>query len=625
MLNIPLKDQFRETRLFSSRLILLGVFITLGSLILLSRMVYLQVIHHRHYEDRARANQITPVPIRPVRGRIHDRNGIILAQNYRIYTLEIVPEQVDDMASTLKTLSTLISLNDEDIRRFEQQRKERPAFEAITLRTHLSEQEAAVVAINRPYLPGVELDARLQRHYPLGNLGAHMIGYVGAISVKDLKRIDQSAYRGMKQIGKTGVERQYEPLLMGRIGVRKLETSVRGRTGREVGERIAPRAGKHIYLNIDARMQALAEKALQGRRGAVVAMDPLSGAILVLASVPGFDLNPFINGVDQSTYQALVDDPDEPLFNRAINGRYAPGSTIKPVFGLAALESGKVNAHSIVQCNGYYSLPGDSHRYRDWTALGHGPTNLHHAIKRSCDVYFYKNAVTLGIDYLATYLDRFGFGRATGVDLPGESEGLIPSAKWREKRRSKWYLGETVVTGIGQGPVLVTPVQLAMITSALANGKHLITPRLLHMHEDPVTHERMKTRPVAGDPLPITNSEYLGAVIAGMEAVVHDKLGTAYRIGWDAPYRIAGKTGTAQVKSIAQGETYNAKKIDERHRDHALFIAFAPADRPRIAVAVIVENGGHGSSAAAPIARLIMDAYLLPGKLPPLTTAAKRR
>lgn len=623
MLNIQIKDHFRETRIFGSRLMVLAVVVGLGMLTLFGRLVYLQVVHHSHYEKRARANQVTPIPIRPVRGRILDRNGVVLAQNYRIYTLEIIPEQVTDMKATLERLGTLITLTPRDLRRFNKRwRSSQRRFESVTLRTHLSDEEVARIAINQPYLHGVQLDARLQRHYPLGALGVHMLGYVGAINVKDMEKIDRAAYRGMKQLGKRGIEKQYEQMLMGRVGVRKMETNAFGRTLGEI-DRKAPKAGHNIYLNIDARLQALAEQALKGRRGAVVAMDPHTGAVLVFASAPSFDPNRLIDGIDIESYRLLKQDKNEPLFNRALNGTYSPGSTIKPFMALAVLESGALAADSQITCKGYFRLPRDTHRYRDWTPRGHGRVNLRKSIKRSCDVYYYSAAVKMGIAYITNYLTRMGFGRLTGVDLPGESDGLVPTQKWRDARKNKWYVGETVVVGIGQGPVDVTPLQLAMTTSALANGRHLITPRLLRVHENPVSGKRYAPQFQAGEALPITNSDYLNIVNQGMIAAVHEKGGTAFRIGWNAPYKIAGKTGTAQVKSVAQGESYDAKSLPERYRDHALFIAYAPADNPRIAIAVIVENAGHGGSVAAPIARLILDGYLLPNKLPPLKKVQK--
>lgn len=622
MLNIPLKDHFRETRIFGSRLTVIAGAIAIIAAILLLRMLWLQVIHYKHYETRARANQITPVPVPAVRGLILDRNGVVLAQNYPVYTLELIPEQVNDMAKTLRHLGELVTLTLADLRQFEKQRRERPRFESMTLRTNLTDDEAARIAVNRPHLQGVELHARLQRHYPLGSMGVHLVGYVGRISEHD--QIDPIAYRGSYHIGKLGIEDYYERALLGRVGVERVETDAHGRFLRVI-EREAPKAGDNLYLHVDARLQAAAEKALKGKRGALVAIDPDTGAILAFASMPTYDPNPFVNGIDTASYQKLLQDPDKPLINRALNGQYSPGSTIKPFMGLAALQSGQINATDTVQCRGAYSLPGDRHRYRDWKKSGHGTVDLHEAIVQSCDVYFYKTAVTLGIDYLHPFLRRFGFGKTTGIDLPNESRGLVPSRAWREARGERWYLGETVVTGIGQGPLLVTPLQLATATAALANGLRLVRPQLLQAMQRPDSVVRRDNRPETAGEFANEHPEQLAAIVASMKDVVHGERGTARRIGWDAPYTIAGKTGTAQVASVAQDEVYDKDLVPERLRDHALFISFAPAEAPRIAVAVVVENGGHGSSAAAPLARQIMDYYLLPEKMPPAPSIERAR
>lgn len=624
MLNIPLKDHFRETRIFGSRLTIMAGFVVLVMLVLLGRMLYLQVVHHKHYETRARANQISPIPVPPVRGWILDRNGIVLAQNYPAYTLEVIPEQVKDMAATLAHVGKLVSLSEADLKLFNKQRRARPGFESLPLRTNLTEEEAARIAINRPHLQGVELHARLQRYYPLGGLGIHLNGYVGRINEEEASAIGRSGkhadYRGTLHIGKLGIEQYYESLLLGRVGVERRETNARGRS-LHVVEREAPKAGENLYLNIDARMQAAAEQMLRGKRGAVVAMDPNSGAILTFASMPTYDPNPFVNGIDQSSYDALLENPDKPLINRALNGQYPPGSTIKPFMALAALESGKIGGEDSVTCRGVFRLAGEPRPYRDWKKSGHGKINLHESIVQSCDIYYYRAAVTLGIDFIHTFLSGLGFGQATGIDLKGESIGLVPSREWRKARGETWYLGETVVTGIGQGPTLVTPLQLANSVSILANGGRLMQPRLMYARENPVTRERRYSQFAYKQLFTEEHKPRLDAIAAAMTDVVHGEKGTARRIGWNAPYRIAGKTGTAQVKSIAIGEVYDAEKMAEFERDHALFIAFAPVENPRIAIAVIVENAGHGSSAAAPIARKLMDYYLLPEKMPPLNNA----
>jgi len=621
MLEIPIQDRFRETRIFGMRIMVMVVFIALTMLILIGRLIYLQAINHEQFVSRSLANRLTPLPIPPVRGLILDRNGVVLAQNYPVLTLDITPEQVDDMGALLKRLGTMVQLSDYDIRQFNKQRKKRPRFEAQVLRSQLTDEEASRIAVNMPTLRGVDLKPSLQRSYPYGPLGGHLLGYVSRISERDLDNIDRSAYRGTNHIGKLGIERVYETTLLGKVGVKKVETDVHGRVVSDDNstERIPPRAGGNLILSIDARLQEVAERALGKHRGAAVAIDPNNGQILAMASTPTYDPNLFVNGIDQDSYNALLNNINKPLINRAINGQYSPGSTIKPFFGLAGLESKSIGPEDHVVCKGAYSLPGDRHLYRDWKRTGHGVMNLTNAITQSCDVYFYKLAVKMGIDTMTKFLDSFGFGTRTGVDLYGESDGLVPDDAWRAKRRARWYQGETVVTGIGQGPLLVTPLQLAHATATLAMKGLATRPQLLMAIQNPVTREEIM-RPVQHESPPeVTDPNEYTTVINAMINVVNGEHGTARRIGWNAPYVIAGKTGTAQVKSVAQGERYNKNEVSEFERDHALFISFAPAQNPKIAVAVIVENGGHGGSAAAPVARAIMDAYLLPDKKPALS------
>jgi penicillin-binding protein 2 len=613
MLNIPIKDHFRETRIFNARLTIAAAIALVLIGLLGLRLMYLQIFAHRHYETLSQANRVRPIPIPSPRGLILDRNGVVLAQNFPIYTLELVPEQVGKMDDTLAEIGTLVRLTDTDLKLFRRQLRERPRFETLTLRTHLTNEEAARIAIRRPYLNGVELQARLQRHYPLGGLGVHAVGYVARINEAEMERIDKSAYRGMRHIGKLGIEATYEDELLGRVGIEKVETNAHGRALRAL-ERIAPQAGRTLHLNIDAKLQALAEQQLGKRRGAVVAMEPATGAVLAFVSTPTYDPNPFVNGIDSETYKGLLENPDKPLINRALNGKYAPGSTIKTFLGLAALEQEGFDTEKPVICPGWFNLPGDRHLFRDWKKTGHGAMNLHDAIVQSCDVYFYKLAVAMNIDGMKNFLAPFGFGARTGVDLPDESEGILPSPAWKKARGQPWYPGETVMTGIGQGPILVTPLQLATALSAMANDGVRVKPRLVGGMEDAKTRAREDFVVETSGELPLKDKEHLKTVIAHLTDVVHTSKGTAYGIGWNAPYKIAGKTGTAQVKGIGQGETYVEKLVPERFRDHALFISFAPVDNPQVAVAVIVENGGHGSSAAAPIARKVMDHVIL-GKI----------
>ncbi|MHB8535783.1 MAG: penicillin-binding protein 2 [Sulfuricaulis sp.] len=612
MLNIPIKDQFRESRVFNARLSVVGVVITVLILTLLLRLAYLQVFAHRHYETLSQANRIRPIPIQPPRGLILDRNGIILAQNYPVYTLQIIPEQVEDMKSLLAELGHVVNLNETDLKNFRKQLRDRPRFESLVLRSHLTEEEAARLAVKRPYFNGVELEARLQRHYPLTGLGVHFLGYVGRINEQEQGQIDKATYRGVDYIGKLGLEASYEKILLGQVGFEKVETNAHGRSLRTL-DRIPPVAGKNLYLNIDAKLQALAEEALGKQRGAVVAIDPRTGGVLAFVSTPTYDPNPFVNGIDQGSYQALLNNPDKPLINRVLNGQYSPGSTIKAFLGLAALELKGFDPNKPVMCPGWYSLPDSSHVFRDWKRVGHGLVDLHDAVVQSCDVYFYKLAVAMGIDAIDKFLAPFGFGQKTGIDLDNESDGLLPSPEWKEARGQKWYPGETVVTGIGQGPLLVTPLQLADATAALADHGIRMKPELVRAIVDAKTGVAQEIAPVISAQIPLKNPHNLDIQIQNLTDVVNTRHGTAYHIGYNAPYKIAGKTGTAQVKSIAQGQFYREKDTPERLRDHALFIAFAPVGDPKIAVAVIVENGGHGGSAAAPIARKLMD-YVILGK-----------
>ncbi len=609
MKRIAIKDYLRESRLFNLRIAISLAFVAGLTLILFVRLVYLQIVSHRHYAMLSQENSVKLLPIPPVRGFILDRNGVILAQNFPVLTLEITPYQVTDMAALLEELGTVVTLNERDLRNFERLRRTRPRFEGLAIRTQLSEAEAARFAINRHRFNGVELRARLQRHYPHGGLAAHALGYVGRINEAEAETIDKAAYRGTQHIGKLGVEQNYEDILLGAVGAEKIETNAHGRALR-VLDRIAPKAGHNLYLNLDAKLQAVAEQSLGRYKGAVVAIEPRTGAVLAFASTPTYDPNPFVSGIDTESYQALRDNRDKPLINRALYGRYAPGSTIKAFLGLAALEY-KQNPERTVFCHGWYSLPGDTHRFRCWKKQGHGTMNLHDAVVQSCDVYFYQLAVALGIERMQTFLSGFGFGAKTGLDLKGESSGLLPSPAWKKARGLPWYGGETVIIGIGQGPILVTPLQLAAAMATIANRGVPRQPRLAYGLIDPKSRDVHLIEPQALEPLAFQDPRHLEATIRNLTDVVHGAGGTARGIGASAPYKIAGKTGTAQVKSIGQHETYVEGAVPLHLRDHALFVAFAPVDDPQIAIAVIAENGGHGSSTAAPIARKVMDYYLL--------------
>jgi penicillin-binding protein 2 len=604
-----IRDHLRESRLFGARLTIVASVVVALTAVLFLRLAYIQIINYRHFATLSQENRVKPVPIPPVRGTIFDRNGVVLAQNYPVLTLEVIPDQVDDIGTLLVELGKIVTLGERDLKLFAKQLRERPRFESLTLRTHLSDEEAARFALVRHRWNGAELRARLQRHYPQGALAVHAIGYVGRINEDEMDNIDRNAYRGTQHIGKLGIEQNYEETLLGQVGFKKVETDAHGRESR-VLERIAPVAGQHLHLSLDARMQAIAEQALGNFKGVAIAIDPKTGAVLTFASTPTYDPNPFVNGIDSDTYATLRDGKDKPLLNRALNGQYAPGSTIKAFLGLAALGAGESPAKQII-CPGWYSLPGSSHRFRCWKKAGHGTVDLHTAVVQSCDVYFYKLAVTLGIDRLNTYLAGFGFGSQTAIDIRGESKGALPQPDAKSRRGLEWQPGETVITGIGQGAVLVTPLQLAAAISGIANRGLRPQPRLVQSIEDPNTHISTPLPPALMPSSGAYTPEQFEIMVHNLTDVVNGEGGTARSIGWNAPYKIAGKTGTAQVKGLGQAESYVESRTAEHLRDHALFIAFAPADDPRIAVAVIVENGGHGGSVAAPIARKIMDQYLI--------------
>jgi penicillin-binding protein 2 len=604
-----LGDRFQETRVFLNRIVVSVLFMVIAILGLTARLVYLQVVGHDLYTNLSRDNQVKVSPLVPARGMIFDRNGEVLADNVMTYSLEVVPEEVPDMRAALDGLRALLQLTDEEINRFQAERSQRKSFESVPLRLELSEEEIARFALKMPYFPGVEVHKRLIRNYPYSSLTAHVVGYVARINEAELQTLDPAQYRGTVHMGKSGIERSYEPVLHGKTGYAEHETNVKGRVLRDLGV-TDPIPGADLYLSLDIRLQKIALDALGEFSGAVVAIEPASGKVLTLASKPSFDPNPFIQGIAQRDYDALNKDPERPLYDRAIRGIYPPGSTVKPFVALAGLDLIGLNPGRRVQCPGYYRLPNSDHRFRDWRSGGHGPTDLHLGIVQSCDVYFYTLAHQLGIDRLQEFMARFGFGRRTGIDIPGEFAGLFPSQEWKERKRKKpWQPGETLIAGIGQGYVQATPVQMARAVAMLANRGRNVEPRVV---------ERFKAPQPVDDPYPRQGEQPLEdldprhwrIVANAMIDVVHSARGTAKRIGSGLPYHIAGKTGTAQVFSVAQGKSYKQMHIKKTMRDHAWFVAFAPAEEPRIAVAVIAEHGGHGGAVAAPIARAVIEKYL---------------
>jgi len=612
-----IKNLDRELARFHGRLKAGAAFVALLATALLARAFYLQIVQHDHYIQRAESNRISLVPAAPNRGLILDRNDRILAENYSAYTLELTRAQTSDLEATLAMVGQLIEITPGQLRRFRRLLAESHEFETVPLKSKLTDEEVAILAANRYRLPGVEVKARLFRNYQAGPGMAHVVGFIGRINDGDLKRLRadgrEQNYKGSVHIGKTGLEQSYETLLHGRTGFDQMETDASGRAVRMLS-RIPPVPGKDLRLYLDAELQAVAEHAFGDYLGGLVALDPNTGGVLALVSKPGFDPNLFVDGIDPETWKSLNESPERPMVNRVLRGIYPPGSTIKPLMALAGLELGlRKPADSIVD-PGYFTLPNSSHQFRDWKRGGHGSVDLRRSIAQSCDIYYYKLAVDMGVDRMHDYLAQFGLGEKSGIDLEGESSGLLPSRDWKQRRfKQAWYPGETVIAGIGQGYHLTTPLQLATATAMLANGGKRIEPRLVQAVRDPLNHvwqpqPAVVRRQVAIDP------ENLGVVRAGMMDVMRPG-GTASVAAAGAPYTIAGKTGTAQVVGIKQGARYDESRLARQHRDHALFIAYAPAENPTIAVAVMVENGGHGSSVAAPVARAVFD-YYLTGKRP---------
>jgi len=608
---VTIKDYLFESRLFMQRSVQALVFSGVLIAILFGRLIYLQVLAHEHYITLSDDNRIKILPLPPNRGLIFDRNGLILADNLPSYRLEITPEQVHDMDATLDALSQLVNIRDVDRKRFEQLRKRTPVFKPVPLRFRLSDEEVARFAIDRHRYPGVDIVAGLSRHYPHGPLMTHALGYVGRIDERDLQRIDTSDYSGTTHIGKVGIEKTYEDILHGSVGYSQVETNAEGRVLRTL-VRTPPVPGHNLYLTMDAELQNVADQALGNRAGAVVAIDPDNGDVLAFVSKPAYDPNLFVNGIDSKTYTALREDDKQPLFNRVLRGQYPPGSTLKPFVGLGGLEQGITSKHAHTFCPGYYQLTGKARKYRDWKRSGHGTVDLTAAIAQSCDVYFYDLALSMGIDRMYDFLSKFGFGERTGIDISGELPGLLPSRQWKRATRNlPWFPGETLIAGIGQGFVLTTPLQLASATAALASYGNRKKP---HIVASTQIYGDIELTPLPVEPDPyivIEDRQNWHDVINAMHEVVQGKRGTARKVGKDAKYQFAGKTGTAQVFGLKEEEKYDAETLAEKLRDHSLFIAFAPLDKPLIAITVIVEHGGSGSAVAAPIARTIIDQYLL--------------
>lgn len=604
---IRLKDHEKDARTVRSRVVVGAAAILVLICVLIARLYFLQVIQYEYHSTLSENNRVHVQPIPPTRGLIFDRNGVVVADNRPSFSLSMTRERSGDWRQVLDTIVQVLELTEEDRQLFERRMKQgRRPFEPVPILFELNEEQIARVAVNQFRLPGVEVVAQLVRHYPQGAHFAHSVGYVGRINEKELKTLDPVDYSGTHHIGKTGIERFYEPELHGTVGYEEVETNARGRVLR-VLKRTDPKPGKDIVLSLDIKLQEAAEAALGGRRGAIVAMDPRTGEVLAMVSQPSFDPNLFVTGIGFQAYADLRDSIDRPLFNRVLRGLYPPGSTIKPAVAIAGLDAGVINAGSRVFDPGFYQLPNYDHKYRNWNRTGDGWVDLDTAIMRSNDTYFYDLAHKLGIDKLNLYMGQFGIGQKVSLDMFEESPGLMPSREWKRKtRRQAWFPGETLILGIGQGYMQATPLQLAQATALVANKGKWNRPRLARTIEG--------VPPVDKSPVPdivLRNPSDWGKVTHGMEMVMQGARGTARKAAIGAKYRIAGKSGTAQVVAIRQGEKYDRSKVQERHRDHALFVGFAPAENPRIVVSVMVENGESGSGVAAPVVREIMDAWLL--------------
>ena len=606
-----LKDHARESQLHFSRILVCITIVCVLLLILIFRLVFLQISQHDLYKTLSLNNQVRIVPITPPRGLIYDRNGVLLAENVPAFSLEITPERTHDIEQTLNAIDKIMPITEAERKRFYKQLKYKRRYQGIPIRVKLTEEEVAKFSVEKHHIPGVDIVAWLIRHYPFGDHFAHALGYIGPISEKDLKEIDTTNYHGTYYIGKTGLEKFYEKTLHGKTGYQHIEADAKGRTIR-VLNRISPVPGSNLHLSIDSRLQKIAIEALQDLKGAIVAIEPKTGEVLALVSTPSFDPNLFIQGINANTYHDLQNAPDRPLFNRAIKGQYPPGSILKPAVGLQALELGIIDIQSRIFDPGWYQINGTGRLYRDWIYFskhhGHGWVDFAKAMSQSCDTYYYMLAPKLGIKHLYDIYTRFGLGKPTHVDIPGEASGLVPSVQWKKKTYNEaWYPGDTLNVIIGQGRVLATPMQMAQMAAILANKGKLIKPKLVHAihaaHTDTLTKQPVEETLAVN----VQQEKNWDIVIDAMQKVVHIPGGTAYRISKGLSYRIAGKTGTAQVFSLKQNEKYEVNKLKTHLRDHSWFIAFAPVDVPQIAIAVIIEN--KHTTAAADIARVVLDGF----------------
>lgn len=608
---IPIKNHQLERQLITQRSMVALIIISVLVLLLVLRLAILQIYKHDLYTTLSTNNWLDLVPVEPTRGLIYDRNGVLLAENIPVFSLDIIPNEINDLHKTIKSLTKIVDLTENDISQFQKQLKQHRRFDEIPLKLRLTEQEVAHVSENLHRLPGVVIKARLMRHYPYGETFSHVIGYVGRINTQELSEIDQVNYSASHYIGKLNVEKFYEEELHGKVGYEQVEKDASGKPVRTLKE-IKGTPGKNIYLTIDSKLQMVAEKTLENHRGAIVVIQPATGQVLAMVSKPGYDPNIFVQGINQKDYQQLQKSLDRPLFNRAVRGLYPMASTIKPYFALEGLSSGVITPDDALFDPGWFELPNGAHVFHDWRHHGHGMVNMSRAIMGSCDTYFYNLALKMGIRRMDTILTQFGFGELSGIDLDDELPGIVASPEWKRKAKgTHWYLGDTIISGIGQGFMQATPLQLAAAVATLANRGARFMP-YLQLGEQQPGEPYLKQEPIQLEPVVLQNKDDWEIVIDAMQDVVSSPQGTAYRFGRNHTYTVAAKTGTAQViaKRGDPNEVDKQKNIPERLRDHHLFIAFAPADKPKIALAIITEN----SSVTIEAARSIFDYYL--GNLP---------
>ena len=616
---VEFKDHQRELHYFHLRIGIAGVFVLAAFSLLLVRFVYLQIVQYDYYRTKAEDNRISIVPIIPNRGLILDRGGTVLARNYSAYTLEISQSKVTDLEKTISDLESVVEIRASDRTRFKRLMIEAKGADSLPIRTRLTDEEVARFAVNRYRFPGVDIQARLFRQYPLNELASHVTGYIGRINERDVGRIEEAGlaanYKGTDHIGKTGLEQSYESELHGITGYEQVEVDSAGRGVRTLA-RTPPTPGNNLVLTLDITLQQVAEQAFGDNRGALVAIEPATGGILAFVSKPGFDPNLFIDGIDTASWELLNTSPDRPMVNRALAGTYPPGSTFKPYMALAALELGKRTPQQAINDPGFFQF--GNHRFRDDKPGGHGVVDMYKSIVVSCDTYYYVLGNDLGIDNIARFIGQFGFGAKTGIDVDGETTGVLPSQEWKRRRfkkpeQQKWYAGETISVAIGQGYNAYTPLQMAQAMATLANNGVIYRPHLVNYIENIKSGERAPVEPKITRAITLRpeNIEFIKRALGGVNTE-----GTGARAFAKAEYTSAGKTGTSQVVALKQNEKYDEKRVAERHRDHALFIAFAPLESPRIALAVVVENAGFGARAAAPIARQVLDYYLLGKRVP---------